>query len=46
MEFLHPTVFPLTVVTDASHAAWAGVVMEIGVLLVTVAFSPLDGMIS
>lgn len=37
MEFLHPTDFPLTVVTDASHGAGvgAGVAMEIGIFSTT-----------
>lgn len=47
MEFLHPTDFPLMVVTEASHAAGAGVgvVMEAGSFSVT-AFASLDGAIS
>jgi hypothetical protein len=42
MEFLHPTDFPLTVVTDFSHGAE---VVEIGFVLVT-EFAPPGGKIS
>jgi hypothetical protein len=46
MEFLHPTDFPLTVVTDFSHGVDVDVeIVEIGVVLVT-AFAPPNGMIS
>lgn len=43
MEFLHPTDFPLTVVTDFSHDT--GVDVEIGAVFVAV-FNPPDGIIS